>query len=154
MAKLICSSCKREFERERDTSNRRRYFCSRACRSALDELSQFRFHLKSIKCHAKKINKRVDLSLEDLRDKWNEQGGICPFTKWRLINQPSANWRKLLPLTPDRGSVDRVDSNEHYTKDNIRFVSVMIQWAKNSFTDAQLHQFCKAIRENYDLNSL
>ena len=149
MAKLICSTCNREFERKRNTSNQQQYFCSRACRSALDEFSQFRFHLKSIKCHAKKINKQVNLTLEDLRDKWNEQSGTCPFTKWKLINHPSNNWRKLLPLTPDRASVDRIDNGGNYTKDNIRFVSVMIQWAKNSFSDSQLREFCRVIKENY-----
>lgn len=64
---------------------------------------------------------------------------------WALINLPCANWRKRGPMTPMRASVDRIDSTKDYTMDNIRFVSIMVQYAKNSFTDKELRQFFEAV---------
>jgi hypothetical protein len=175
MKTLVCGHCGKSFNRS-DSAARQsekrghKPYCSLKCvghsqtarltksgvvteafrtYNKVDEFSPFRCHIKSMKCHAKKINKSLEVSLVDLKEIWEDQGGICPYTGWLLVNQPSMNWRKQIPHTPDRASVDRIDSSLGYTRDNIRFVSVMIQYAKNSFSESELQKFCLAIKENF-----
>ena len=53
-----------------------------------------------------------------------------------------------LPLTPDRASLDRIDSTKGYVKGNIQFVAVMAQYAKHGFTEQELLGFCKRVVEH------
>jgi len=169
MIELKCETCgkkfmRRESEAKRNAERGMRIFCSRSCRGKkiygdtplrrrvgykylpkkeLDELSPFRPHLKSIKCHAKKINKQVFISLEDLKNKWDEQEGKCVLTGWSMVNYQSTRIRPA--RSPERASVDRIDSLKDYTIDNIRFICMMAQFAKNDFNDAAVINFCEAV---------
>lgn len=173
---VTCVWCKTPFERNTWEVNKAikkgyRPCCSDACKGKLfshekkasgnhstyfkdnpnkcDELSPFRVHLKSMKCHAKKIDKKVEVTLEDLKEQWERQAGRCVFTGWLLENlETSSSHRKRPPITPNRASVDRIDSNEDYTKDNIRFVCVIAQYGKNKFTDADLWRFIEDSARN------
>lgn len=51
------------------------------------------------------------------------------------------------PLTPRRASLDRIDSSIGYIPGNIRFVSVMANYCKNSFSDQEVFEFCQAVVE-------
>ena len=171
MAKLEvqCVTCGKLFLRSKSEVARSvrkgmRVFCSQQCRGRklwedtpsdrrvstpnlppkeLDELSPFRPHLKTIKCHAKKIGRKVLLDAGDLKLQWERQGGQCALTGWTMINYRSTQDRP--PRCPQRASVDRLDSNKDYTVDNIRFICMMGQFAKNNFTDHQLREFCEAV---------
>lgn len=46
-----------------------------------------------------------------------------------------------------QASMDRLDHKKSYTKNNIRFVSIVANIARNSFSDNQLYEFCKAVYE-------
>ena len=50
-----------------------------------------------------------------------------------------------MPLTPNRASVDRRDSSKGYTPDNIQFVAIIANFAKNAFPEEQLIEFCYAV---------
>ena len=117
-----------------------------------DELSQFRFHMKCMHNHGDKgLRKSCEVTLQDLQEQWEKQSGKCPYTGWDLktpINMSNVN---QLPKTPDRASVDRIDSSKPYTKDNIQFVSMMAQFAKNSWGDEELFKFCEAVVNNRGL---
>ena len=115
-----------------------------------DELSPFRYHLRNIKAHCKKINERhnnqtreVEIDLIDLKQQWDKQDGICPYTGWKMVNAIGTG--KNPSLTPDRASVDRIDSSKGYTKDNIQFISYMAQTAKNKFHEDELIKFCQDV---------
>jgi hypothetical protein len=53
--------------------------------------------------------------------------------------------KNQLPKTPDRASLDRIDSSKGYVNGNIQFVSYMAQIAKNEFSDGELRSFCEAV---------
>ena len=172
MVDLICEYCGKEFIRKKSEVERNKIlgykvFCSRECRKSKpvivpnraagrcnltkkidDEYSPFRAHLKSIKCHAKKINKQVKIDEKDLKSIWEKQNGVCPITGWKLLNLK--NTRSRMPHTPERASVDRIDSDGDYDFENIRFVCLMAQYAKNKFSDADLKRFCQAASNNSD----
>ena len=86
----------------------------------------------------------TDLSVEWLKALWEKQNGVCPFTGWRLILPETTGWKSLGDRTK-RASLDRVDCDKGYVKGNVRFVSVMANWARNDFTDGELIEFCRAV---------
>ena len=165
---LNCPSCGTQFSRGSSEYNRsqkigRPSYCSRACSSResiknnipidkratshlnpgnkLDEYSPYRWHLRNISRRGKQCN----LTLQDLKELWEEQGGICPYTGWNLKNMSSMAPNKQLPLTPDRASLDRIDSSKGYVKGNVQYVCFMAQCCKNVFSTDEVKIFCKSV---------
>jgi hypothetical protein len=48
-----------------------------------------------------------------------------------------------------QASIDRTDSSQGYTPDNIQFVSLMANYAKNAFQEDQLIDFCRAVAKKH-----
>jgi hypothetical protein len=170
--KLICEICGKRFFRKKGEVNRNRKlgrptYCSLACAgignlgnipvekrhhpenlkpdNRGDEFSLVRFHLRNIK-NKSRCRKPCYVDLQDLKEQWDKQEGRCPYTGW-LLKTP-INCGQLLPKTPDRASLDRIDSSKPYTKDNIQFISLMAQYAKNSWDGQELLDFCRAVAQN------
>jgi len=164
---LICEFCGKKFLREKSESNRnkkkgRKTYCSLSCAGKLsnihlrvfdnnnnlktmksDSYSPFRWHLRNMK-----RRRECDVTLEDLKKQWEKQKGRCPYTGWKLKNLINTCYSNQLPRTPDRASVDRIDSSKPYTKDNIQFVSMMAQFAKNNWSEKELLRFCESVVAN------
>jgi hypothetical protein len=167
---LICEFCGKKFLRDKSEVNRnkkkgRKTYCSLSCAGKLnnnhlrvfdgkyncnlkanksDLYSPFRWHLRN-------MNQRkhmCDVTLEDLKRQWEKQKGRCPYTGWKLKNLINMCHNNQLPRTPDRASVDRIDSSKPYTKDNIQFVSLMAQLAKNIWPENELLSFCESVVAN------
>lgn len=166
MVELICDYCGKKFERRKAEVNRskrldRKQYCSRKCQGCVacshlskngntnnlqannrkDQYSPFRWHLRNAK-----RRRECTITLEDLKEQWDKQKGICPYTGWRLKNAPTMNER--LDHTPNRASLDRIDSSKGYIPGNIQFISLMAQYAKNGWGDEELINFCEAVQQN------
>lgn len=87
--------------------------------------------------------KSCQITLEDLKRIWDEQGGICPYTGWKMLLPPNAS--KGTAHVPEKASVDRIDSSLPYMPDNIQFVSLIAQYAKNQWQGAEIIRFCEAV---------
>lgn len=162
-------------EHNRNLKKGRRVFCGRSCQGKTlidnipldkrqsyditshsankrDELTLFRYHLKNIKQHAEKRGSGpgsiVEITLYDLKDQWEKQFGICPYTGWQLKTIQLASQSYRSTKTPDTASVDRIDSSKGYIVGNIQFVSYMANVAKNTFHEDELIKFCKAVAQN------
>ena len=107
-----------------------------------DDLSPFRNHLKVMRKSAKHRNHECSVTLLDLKALWEKQRGICPYSGWNLVLLSSTTDYENTALTINRASVDRIDSSQGYTIDNIQFVAVIANFAKNVFTEAELINFC------------
>lgn len=88
-----------------------------------------------------------DITKEYLKSIWDEQHGICPLTGWKMI--PPISSYQFNPANPANGSIDRINNNKGYVKDNVRFVAYMANITRNEFTDEQMIEFCKAVA-NYN----
>lgn len=108
----------------------------------VDDFSPFRYHLKIMKKSAKRRSHECLVTLADLKALWEKQNGICPYTGWNLVNLASTTECESTPITICRASVDRIDSSIGYTRDNIQFVAVIANFAKNIFTEEDLINFC------------
>ena len=91
---------------------------------------------KPILSRAKQRKKKIDLTLSDLYNQWQKQKGRCPYTGWKLKLPAGRN--EKLPKTPDRASLDRIDSSGGYTPDNIQYVSLAIQYAKHNWSQFEV----------------
>ena len=172
---LTCgnSACNKEFAKPRGEYNRsqklgRKHFCSLKCFAQAkgilnfkdkkgsnieglkkgterDDFSPFRHNLKIIRKSSKERSIEYTVTLEDLKLVWEKQQGICPYTGWELMILPCTTDSERPPLTPRRASVDRKDSSLGYTIDNIQFVAVMANFAKNAFAERELIEFCDEV---------
>ena len=165
---LICEFCGNKFLRDKSEANRnkkkgRKTYCSLSCAGKLsnihlrvfdnnnnlkimknDSYSPFRWHLRNMK----RRHHKCDVTLEDLKGQWEKQKGRCPYTGWKLKNLINMSPKNQLSKTIDRASVDRIDSSKPYTKDNIQFVSLMAQLAKNIWSENDLLNFCESVVAN------
>ena len=68
-----------------------------------------------------------NLTLEDIKNQWDEQNGICPYTNFNLkLYKPKETCEYHL-----RASLDRIDSSKGYVKGNIEFISLPINYLKS-----------------------
>ena len=176
---LTCNICDTSFEKlsgeyKRQTNKNpdRLWYCSLSCagtknkkslgkylgngtlesfkgrRRLKDEFSQFRYVMRSVK---RRVNKgETDLTLEFLRDIWKRQQGICPLTGWS-ISLPEGSSKPGNNSSIYRASLDRIDSSKGYIKDNVRFIAIIANYCKHSFSDDEVKLFCKAVVENNNL---
>jgi len=164
--KLIkCDNCGNDFEKSiSEIKRNKNHFCSLRC-SAIhrndinrknfegyignpkfliannhkDEYTGFRDFIR----RAKQRNKLGNLTLIDLKEQWQKQNGICPYTGIQL-ELPNYSKTKKFSIQ-EAASLDRINSNKPYEKDNIVFVSTPINYMKNTMTEEETIAFCKKI---------
>ena len=107
-----------------------------------DEFTPFRYTLRN----AKKRFKEFDLDLEYLKKVWEDQNGICPYSKIKLI---LPEYEKTLKEDPQhRASLDRIDSSKGYVKGNIQFVSTSINYLKGEMSHEEITNFINEMVNN------
>lgn len=165
--KIICNTCGNEFEKLLKEHNRsiklgRESYCSLNCSGKnsvshlsqyshitsknlypkpKDEFSPFREYMRRVK---RRHNKENDINVSYLKELWESQEGICPLTGWKLVLTTSEG-----TCEPNIASLDRIDSSIGYVKGNVRFISVMANFAKWKWEDEELINFCRAVVDNH-----
>ena len=81
--------------------------------------------------------------MEDLKETWEKQNGVCPYTGFKLILPENSNLNEIDFF--HRASLDRIDSSLGYIKGNIQFISTPINLMKQTQSDANAKQFLKEI---------
>jgi len=111
-----------------------------------DDYSMFRPTLRALKARVKVRPKMNNLTLKHLKEIWDQQGGKCPFTGFDLqLRSYGGNGKKDEPLSPYSASLDRIDNDRGYVIGNVRWVSVMFNFARNKFSDEEVIQFAQAV---------
>lgn len=73
-----------------------------------------------------------DLTIESLMEMWEAQNGRCALTNKKMTYA----FNCLFSV-----SIDRIDSNKGYTKDNVQLVCQGANYAKNKFTNSEFLNF-------------
>jgi hypothetical protein len=167
MGKCTCKNCGVEFEKpltelRRNEKLNRPNFCSRTCvgkcniknlkeyreqnrgvqkRLPISIMSKLKYHFKSVKSR----NKPYDITIDDLKEIWDKQDGRCYFTNVPL-ELMSHSKKKPSPIYS--ASLDRIDSNLGYVKENIRWVSKPINYMKHTMSDDMTWELCNLIKDN------
>lgn len=175
LVKVICYNCGKEFERplkevKRIQSKGRHIYCCREC--VCKGLSKIRNgvskgpasekmleHIKQI-CGNRKdeytpfrytfrcVNRRfkdIDITLDDLKEVWESQKGICPYTGLKLVLPENSNVNTIDFF--HRASLDRIDSSKGYIKGNVQFISTPINLMKSDKSQESVKKFLKEISE-------
>jgi hypothetical protein len=90
--------------------------------------------------------KPCNLKIEDLKKAWEESGGICQYTKIKLI-LPIGSVNPNPAISYKMASIDRIDSSKGYIKGNIQYVSRNINYAKGILTHQQMLDFINLIKK-------
>lgn len=167
MGIAICKNCNIEFEKplkeiRRNEKLNRPNFCTRTCvgkhnlknfgdkkfdltklgyKRFGDEYTIYRYHFRNIK----KRNQTIDVSIDDLKEQWELQNGICEFSGVKLILSSHTKIQKN-PIYA--ASLDRIDNSKGYIKGNIRWVSRAMNWMKNTMTDDMVNELINIIIKN------
>ena len=168
MGPTICKNCGVEFEKplteiRRNEKLNRPNFCSRTCvgknnsknfgdrknnydisqhsNNRIDGYTKFKYHYRNIM----KRNQEVNVTIEDLKNQWDEQNGICTFSGVKLI---LSSYSKIEKNPIFSASIDRIDSSKGYIKGNVRWVSRTVNWMKNDTSDECVWEFINILIEN------
>ena len=160
-----CDNCGIEFQKPQSEVNRnqklsRKNFCSRTCvgknntknfgdgskrynisqhsGSRRDNLTKFRYHFRNIS----KRTKELDVSVEDLKEVWENQKGICPYLGIELHLNSYGKIKKD-PITS--ASLDRIDSSKGYVKGNLQWISRAMNYLKNDMSEQQVFEIMDLI---------
>lgn len=166
---FICDECGKEAQKpkseyERNKRLGRHQFCSRSCairwanthkkhtftekcrqhllsiaNNRHDEYSGFRYIFRNIKKRFKEVN----IDLPYLKQLWDIQNGICPYTGIHMTLPTYKHNADYFTVA----SLDRIDSSKGYIKGNLQFVVLPINLMKSSMSDAAIKRFLKQISE-------
>lgn len=106
-----------------------------------DEYTPFRYTLRN----AKKRFKDFDLDLEYLKELWESQNGVCPYTKIKLI---LPEYKNPVGDPRIRASLDRIDPSKGYIKGNVQFISTSINYMKGELSNEDTISFLQTIVAN------
>lgn len=160
-----CDNCGTEFQKPQSEIYRnnklgRKNFCSRTCvgknnvknfgdvknkydilkhsSNRKNEYTKFKYHFRNIL----KRNKEIDVTIEDLKQIWEKQKGICPYLG---IELELSSYSKIKKNPISSASLDRIDSKKGYIKGNIQWISRAMNLLKNDMSDQQVHDIMELI---------
>ena len=161
---VACEKCnkvflRKEAEVKRNLTKNRRVFCSRSCSSATliksnlgdkfvgrpehllkgkvrDEYSDFKYFIRKAKARARSCG--IDVAY--LKELWDRQEGKCALTGF-----PLAIGRKV-PNHMYEASLDRIDSSIGYEEGNVQFVCLILNYAKNSYSNEEVKRFIERLK--------
>lgn len=151
---LNCDNCGSQFTRVKKWYNQsvkrkiQVHFCSRKCqggwhsKSKRDEYSPFRILHTNSKRSSKTRGHTFHLTVQDIRDLWMAQQGLCKYSNIPMELVASSRCSKFIP---QQASLDRIDSNKGYEKGNIQLICLFLNYGKNKFSDEQVKDFLKII---------
>lgn len=168
LIEISCDFCRQLFEKpiseyNRNKSLNRHNFCSRSCCGKFsnqnrenrvyshllnyrydksDIYTEFRYCLRN----CKKRFQEVDIDLEYLKQLWESQQGICPYSGVKL---QLSTYKNIVKNPIYSASLDRIDSSKGYIKGNVQFISISINYMKNTMSHEDTLNLCKIITEHF-----
>jgi hypothetical protein len=112
----------------------------------LDEFSSIKYYLNRCIYRSKKKGIKSDLTLEYLKDLWEKQNGICPYTGIKM-ELPRTTADEDVKKTPTKASLDQIIPSKGYIKGNVEFVCYSINVAKNDFSKEEMIDFINKIKK-------
>ena len=110
-----------------------------------DEYSSFRPYVIRARARSKRIGKNMNIDIKYLKNVWENQNGICPYTGIKMeISRTSQD--ADIKKTPIKASLDRINPDMGYIKGNVEFVCYCVNVAKNDFSKEEMINFIDKIK--------
>jgi hypothetical protein len=134
------------FVTKKDIEENNIKYCSKECKKKQNK-SDYYHYLKQIEKRANKINKEFNLDENFIKELLEvKQKNRCNYSNIE-IKLYDKNAKKSLN---NSASLDRIDSQKGYTKDNVHWVCLGINYMKLNYSDEETHKLLRLIKENYN----
>ena len=97
--------------------------------------------LRRIRARAKAMGREFDLTLQDLLNMNEDQGGRCIISNVRMQYSAGSDGRR----NPFAASVDRRDTSRGYVLDNVQLVCLIVNIARSDFAMEDFILACEAV---------
>lgn len=88
------------------------------------------------------------MTLAYLKEVWEKQNGVCPYTGLDLVLPDStAGWKEGPNIR--NASLDRRDSSKGYIEGNVQFVAIPINLAKSVFSADEFEALLRAVARRW-----
>jgi hypothetical protein len=164
LGEQICLNCKitkplKDFYKNgvySDGITNYRALCKVCCLSKIAKISKKNYQSKAQKrsasaknfiagiynhCSKRKLNLGFDLDCEYLNNIYEKQKGLCALTGVEMTYK-AGNGRVYTNI-----SIDRIDSNKGYIKNNVQFVCDIVNVMKSNLTLDEFYFWCKKVLE-------
>lgn len=135
----------KRYEKYKSKYLERREVFSKSIRGRLYDL------LEAARGRAKKNNLQINIDLDYLLDLYEQQKGKCKLTNIDFNFEKKEKTKHFNPFSP---SIDKIDSNGGYTKDNVRLVCTIVNLALNTFGEGDFKIMCEAYINNSKNNNI
>lgn len=144
---IECPTCNKMFKQKKT----KQIYCSLLCTppiKQIDEYSPFLTHMGGAIKRMKKRNMEDQLDFDKvfLKELWERQEGKCAITGIRMMLEKDASSRRAREKKPHKASLDRIDSSKPYTKDNVQFICMCVNYMKNTFQNDEIVEFIESIK--------
>lgn len=151
----LCLKCNLEkevllFDKDKSQDDGLQYYC-KDCRriSSKNWASTLDGFIKKILCdlniYCKKKNLINNLSLENIKELYNKQNGLCKLTGLPLTHIAYANKENNEISEFFNISIDRIDTNKDFEIENIQLIGSMIKRMKGNMANEKFIEFCKMV---------
>lgn len=103
-------------------------------------------YFSEIKRRAKKKNKKFELDIEFLNILWKKQDYKCSLSK--LPIKKAGRYQINKQIIYGDASLDRIDSNKGYCKNNVQWVHKKINFMKHVLTNKEFIELCTLVSKN------
>ena len=135
------------FKSKNDINKNKKTYCSEYCKRKTHK-SVYHHYLNGVKKRAIKTNKDYDLDETFIKKLLEEkQKNKCNLTNI-TIEVYDKKYEKSLAHS---ASLDRIDSNLGYTKDNVQWISLGINYMKLDYDESEVHELLSLIQKNYNV---
>ena len=104
--------------------------------------------VSNAKQRAKRNNLEFDIDQEFIIELKSKQGNLCALSGWELDWDHTSSGKRICPF--NRASLDRIDSQKGYTKDNVQLLADMVNRVKNSYDQDLFLEMCLQIASNHE----
>lgn len=118
---------------------------SKRNKTRLDQYSSFKYSLNKARSRSKSRGETTDLTLEYLKEIWENQKGLCSYTNIKM-EMPRSSQDEDIKKSPTKLSLDRIDPSIGYTQGNVEFVCYCVNVMKNDFTKEEMINFIDLIK--------
>lgn len=138
--KVTCKKCVSDRVKSRYlnlSEQEKKEYLNRSAKWQEDNFFQYRF--LQAKVRAKRKNISLEIDADFLKELWNKQEGKCFFSNIKMKKDGTGNYT---------GSLDRINSNMGYTKENVVFVLSIVNSMKNSLSENEFFNLIEVLYKN------
>jgi hypothetical protein len=145
--RTVCKKCYREKQLKRyyslDDSGRANL---KQKRDEWVSKNYLHYRLTNTRARAKLYGLEFSLDINDLKEMWDNQGGLCYYTGKPMVIGPSERRMHCV-------SIDRVDSGLGYTRDNVVLCRGIVNLMKNELSIDEFLEIIDQVRNIHPIVS-